>query len=366
MYYIKVIKTSYKAKYFLVISIIFTLNLFSNTSYAAQAYSGNKAGDSIIKKCGQDVNCYSLELNSSAKTNGISKTLDIFKYVSDKTNGIYGGCNNVGRAIGNQSYLLFKLDALKYHANICGPSYAFGVMFYIGKYQPKLAGSELLKTYCFKDFNPTACAYGVGNSMSTGKFSGSEVQIRCDKYFNSIVNEQDKLYEHSASGICMLGWVSGKVSTLPAESFSSIEKASAICAGMKAPGLEPCLGEATFAYTYVGSSSTASRLLKVRELRKRCNTDKNEVCMQFVGKALNDFFLYSYRVDYNKKTDLQLAGKLVTELCNSKWSNACLYGFLSAQMTHTSIDSAKQVCTVLKGDYLKKCNIIISQVGKVL
>ena len=303
----------------------------------------------------KDIACYQKLIDNKIGKSNIPDILLIYKNIADNTNGVEGQCNNLGRYIGAKLYIKFGEEVLKYHNNVCGEPYTYGFMQAMGG---KVVDSKLttkLITYCLADPNPSGCAYGVGISLSSSESKGVNIQNTCEKAFSRLSKDKSQPYEVTASGICLLGWVSGRSSVLPTSFFSTIASSSSLCSGMKGEASLSCLAEATFTYTYIGNPSSVERLARVNDLKNRCLTDKSTMCMRFVGKALDDYFLYSSRPDLSKVQDAKVVSQLVSKICTGAKMNFCIEGLITAHTVHTSKQGSSTLCNVLAADLKNIC-----------
>lgn len=304
-----------------------------------------------------DYNCYTAKIDTVIKqSKSIDPVLKSFDEIAKNTNGINGQCNNFGRYIGKELYKKYKALVLNYHNYTCGEPYTYGFMESMGAESKDVSNlvRNKLVPYCAKDKFPDMCAYGIGISQSSSKLNAGEIQKNCEKYFPASAQALTLPYEVRAEGICLLGWVSGKNSVLPSSYYKTIKSAMAICDGSYKDGKLSCLAEATFAYTYVGNPTSEVRIKRVYELKERCKDDTSSMCYRFIGKALDDYFLYSLQLDLKNKTSALEASKLVSSLC-VKGSTYCIEGLLNAHVVHRSKEDAKLLCSALEVKYRKIC-----------
>ena len=340
-----------KRKFLVLNVLLLSLLLVAPASEAAPA-KGTYLGCST-----SDIDCYTALIDTVIKkSKSIDTVLKSFDDIAKNTNGINGQCNNFGRYIGKELYKKYKDTVLKYHNYSCGEPYTYGFMESMGSTSKDISSlvNKKLVPYCAKDKFPDMCAYGIGISQSSSKLKAGEIQKNCEKYFPSSAQALTLPYEVRAEGICLLGWVSGKNSVLPSSYYKSIKSAMAICDGSYKDGKLSCLAEATFAYTYVGNPTSEVRIKRVYELKERCKVDTSSMCYRFIGKALDDYFLYSLQLDLKNKQNGVEASKLVSALCD-KGSTYCIEGLLNAHVVHRSKEDAKLLCSVLEAKYSKIC-----------
>ena len=303
-----------------------------------------------------DINCFENYISPLVKSSSISKVLATYKDIATNTNGIEGQCNNFGRFIGRELFKAKGENVFNYHDSTCGEPFAYGFMLAYGTlHKDKLDVSKFVK-YCLTDSNPGGCAYGVGNGQAMTNNTPIMVNNNCVKAFSNFDKAKTGVpYETSAEGICLLGWVSGRSDILPPTYFRSISSAENLCQGLIGGSQIACLGEATFSYTYAGNPSSEQRLARIFELSKRCTTDKSTTCVRFVGKALDDYKLYSLRPNLGNPKEAANFANLIIKLCNGPLEKYCLTGMLAADMVHTSRNDALNLCQILTGNWRKEC-----------
>ena len=306
-----------------------------------------------------DVSCFEKVLDAKIAKSSIPETLKLFKNIAENTNGVAGQCNNLGRYVGKKLYLKNGEAVLKYHDNVCGEPYTYGFMQAMGGKTVNKSLTAKLVAYCLADQNPSGCAYGVGISQSMSESKGSVIQKGCEQSFPKTGKESTQPYEVTAAGSCLLGWVSGRSSVLPVTFFSTIASAASLCDGMKGDASLSCLAEATFTYTYIGNPSSPERIARVKDLRGRCDKDKSTMCIRFVGKALDDYFLYSLRPNLNKPAESKVVSELVSQLCTGSKTNFCIEGLITAHTVHTSKEDSTKLCNILA---TKQRNICLNAV----
>lgn len=329
-----------------LIILLLPLFLLGGTTYAVSPTPVNCKVDDMV--------CYNKFITNYVSKNDVPKVLSTFENIAKTTNGLNGQCNNYGRLIGELVYKKYKAKALQFHASTCGKSFAYGLLATLGKDLGK-ASLEPALEYCAKDDNLNACAYGVGSAMAQAKISAVEIDALCKKSYklNTTIS-----YEDSSQGICVLGWVSAMSDLSKPDQFKSIKSSLTLCKGMSAQALDACKGEASFTYTYRDNPTSEVRLSRVNELAKNC-TSSSEICARFVGKALNDYLLYSWKPDLNKAENVTTLSKLITKLCSSKASESCLKGFLNANSGHTTHESSVKICSYLTGALKNNCLKIV-------
>lgn len=348
-------KISYKKIARFLLLTILILNVDFLTSQKADAAEINcKISDS---KCYEN---YFISLIKKGST--IENTLREFQRVSKSTNGINGQCNNIGRSIGKSLYLKYGDEVLKYHDLTCGEPYAYGFMAEMGAKDRSLKLIDKLVKYCREDSSVGMCAYGVGISQSKNIIDAGIIQKICEYNFKPSKFELTLPYEVRAEGICLLGWVSGRNNVLPSTYFTSIKSAEKICDNTNNEGRVACLGEATFAYTYIGNPNSEVRIKRIYELKERCKKDASSTCYRFVGKALDDHFLYSLNINLDDIKTKNQVKNLVSELCSLK-SNFCLEGMINAHNVHRGKDDSRKLCATLDKKFVSICMNIVD--GKV-
>jgi hypothetical protein len=333
-----------------ILSLVILVLVISPLNPVANAASSKYLGCDA-----SDVACFEKYIDGKIAKNKIPEVLLIFKGIAENTNGVQGQCNNLGRYIGKKLYIKYGEEVLKYHDNVCGAPYTYGFMQEMGAKKSSPALTKKLINYCLADPNVSGCAYGVGISQSSSESKGAIIQQICEKAFPRAAKESKQPYEVTAAGICLLGWVSGRSSVLPTTFFSTINSSATLCNGIKGDASLSCLAEATFTYTYIGNPNSVERLARVNDLRGRCETDKSTMCIRFVGKALDDYFLYSSRPDISKPTDAKIVRDLVSKLCTGNKANYCIEGLITAHTVHTSKDASTKLCNILAVSSKKLC-----------
>lgn len=317
--------------------------------------AANAASNKYLGCNASDVSCFEKYIDGKITKSKIPEILSIFRGIAENTNGVQGQCNNLGRYIGKKLFLKYGEEVLKYHDNTCGAPYTYGFMQEMGGEKSNSSLTKKLINYCQVDPNVSGCAYGVGISQSRSESQGANIQKICEKAFPRNSSEGKQPYEVTARGICLLGWVSGRSSVLPTTFFSTINSSASLCKGIKGDASLACLAEATFTYTYIGNPNSVERLARVNDLRERCDTDKSTMCIRFVGKALDDYFLYSSRPDISKPADAKIVRDLVSKLCNGSKANYCIEGLITAHTVHTSKEASNKLCNILAVESKKFC-----------
>lgn len=332
----------------IILVILFANLILLDTSYANILNYSCKSDDT---KCIDNyVN------NVIKKSKDISEVLKVYEKDASLTNGYNGQCNNIGRIFGKKLYLKYGEKVLNFHNNTCGEPYAYGFMEEMGRRYKDSIDNQLPKLlkYCREDNFIGMCAYGIGISQSNSEKIAGDVQRFCEKNFPPSDLEKTLKYEVTSRGICLLGWVSGRTHVLPESYFKSINDASKICEKTYGDGKLSCLAEATFAYTYIGNPSNETRIKRVYELKDRCKSDRSSMCYRFIGKALDDYFLFQLNIKYDdKKMNLENK-KLIEDLC-SKGKDFCMEGMIFAHIVHRSKEDAGKLCGILAGDLKSIC-----------
>jgi hypothetical protein len=337
----------------LKIKVLLLLSIFLGVANPETSFASSSKLPSAQCKI-DDMNCYESYMKSLITKFKGEEVLQKFNEIAGSTNGLNGQCNNYGRFIGEEFFKKYGVKALNFHSDTCGRSFAYGLMAALGKKIGKAALNPSID-YCKTDTNLNACVYGVGNAMAQAKVKAPEINSICVKTYPY---DNNFSYEDSAQGICVLGWVSAMSDLSTTGQFATLKSAVTICKGMKDKAYDACVGESSFTYTYKDNPPTEKRLARVFELSKNC-VGSSEICARFVGKALNDYLLYSWRPDLTVKKNVSDLSNLIGKLCTGKTAKSCLQGFIYANSVHTTKESSMTICAYLKNDLAVECKKLV-------
>ena len=335
--------------------------LLSSTPYLKNTFHSNykvqvtedvsvtNLADKIIATCVKDSNCYRKELLNQLKINpSTSNSIKLFTSITESSNGMSGGCNSVGRMMGEELFKIHGKDVFTNYSVICGHAYMYGFMIGYGKILPEETKTSFLRDYCKKDVNPVSCVYGVGYAIHFATLDGAEAQKRCITAGENLSNIDPDLipsYQMTGPGDCILGWASGVMDNMEVKENPKLEDALKICNGMTDGSLRVCLAEASFAYSFQGHPVIKEREQRLAEIKIRCQEDTSYECMQFLGKAIVDHLIYTVKIDLKSDQMTNYAAQTIESLCVGSNAQACLMGSIQDQLTRTTHDDMMKLCS---------------------
>lgn len=348
---------------FLISSLVFSLPILSNlkpyfitgsslNSSIAKDTSKKFEGQAlnIIEKCKDDSNCFKEAIIERIKKGEkVEDSIALFTKITESSNGMSSGCNSVGRAAGEELFYKYGKDVFNYYSVICGHAYVYGFMIGFGKKNPNEAKGILLKKYCLKDYNPVSCIYGAGYAISFTVRDGAEAQRSCLALGGGLSTMNPRLtpsYQMTGPGDCILGWTSGVTDFLAIDGEPELKTFLDICNGMTGGPLHVCLAEASFAYTFKNNPKADERIKRLEKVQQRCQKDISYECMQFLGKAVVDYLIYTLKINLKSDTMARDAAKTIERLCSGTSATACFMGTIQDQLTHTTHDDMMKLCSL--------------------
>jgi hypothetical protein len=303
----------------------------------------------IISICTNNANCFKDALLAKVKSGQSAEdSIALFTAITENSEGMSGGCNSVGRSLGEELFNKFGKKVFSNYSVICGHAYAYGFLIGLGKKSPDETKGTFLKDYCIKDVNPVSCVYGVGYALSFATKNGKEAQERCFTAGDGLSKVDPKLipsFQMTGPGDCILGWASGVMDNLIVNK-PNIKDALSICNGMDGGSYKVCAGEASFAYSFQNHPEGPERLIRLKEIRERCQSDDSYECMQFLGKATVDYLIYTLKIDLKSDSMARQAANTIELLCTGNNAQACLMGSIQDQLTHTTHDDMMRLCSL--------------------
>ena len=299
----------------------------------------------IAKACGVDVDCLANALADIMEVDGIDDGLaqmSIFSDISDLQ------CHTVSHATGKEMYQRVGNELLMVYENLCDGGFTHGWMSDLQTDSKIENLVDSLRLYCEGSPSTTICTHGIGHSLGENNVSVAKMTDICEQTSDNAISAHPV---KSITGICVEGWIMGKIDDTTMEIDKGIEDALLLCKPLRGNLYIYCAGQAYLIWINKGNTLNFQR---IPMLSQYCDTLKDieyKLCTDFLGQAIGSLSISS--------GDIETTVTSTNNYCSLDNKNSrCLNGVLYTFSAGGNKFDAKfyKLCRALKTEFFERCS----------